>query len=129
MPDHRQGPFRLRARLGSLGHALAGVALVLRTQHNAWVHAAASVLVVIAGAFSGIDVNQWCWLVVAIALVFVCETLNTAIELLCDVASPEFHPLVKMAKDAAAGAVLIAALCATIIGALVLGPRLLQMLG
>jgi diacylglycerol kinase (ATP) len=96
---------------------------MLMSQHNAWVHVAATVLVVGAGFVLGLDRFEWCWMVVAIAGVWMAEALNTAFEFLCDVASPEFHPMVKHAKDVAAGAVLMSAIGAVIIGLLVLGPR------
>ncbi len=89
---------------------------MLRTQHNAWLHLAATIAVCIAGFVLGISPTDWRWLVVAIVLVWVAETINTAFEHLCDVVSPEFHASVKLSKDIAAGAVLI-----TAIGALALG--------
>ena len=76
---------------------------MLNSQHNAWVHACATVAVVAAGMFFGISPSDWCWLVLAIMAVWSAEALNTAFEFLADVASPEFHPLVKHSKDVAAG--------------------------
>ena len=108
-------------RLRSVRFALRGIALMLRTQHNAWIHAAATLGVIAAGLLLGVTAAEWCWLVLAIVAVWTAEALN----LLADVASPEFHPLVEQAKDVAAGAVLIAAVGAVAIGLLVLGPHLL----
>ena len=99
---------------------------MLRTQHNAWVHALATIAVLVAGLLWRVSAAQWCWLVLAIVAVWTAEALNTALELLADVASPGFHPLVEKAKDVAAGAVLISALGAVAIGILVLGPHLLR---
>ena len=70
-----------------------------------------------------------CWVVLAVVGVWTAEALNTALEFLCDVASPEFHPLVEKSKDVAAGAVLIAALGAVAIGILVFGPHVLEFAG
>ena len=119
------GSLTFTGRLRSVRFALRGISLMLRTQHNAWIHAAATLAVIAAGLLLGVTAAEWCWLVLAIVAVWTAEALNTALELLADVASPEFHPLVEQAKDVAAGAVLIAALGAVAIGVLVLGPYLL----
>jgi len=111
-------------RLRSVRYALQGVATMLRSQHNAWLHAAATVAVVAAGAACRLSTAEWCWIVLAIVAVWTAEALNTAIELLTDVASPSFHPVAGKAKDVAAGAVLITAVGAAAIGLLVFGPRL-----
>jgi diacylglycerol kinase (ATP) len=105
---------------------LRGIRLTLGSQHNAWVHTAATVGVVVAGFILGISRLEWCWIVLAIVGVWTAEALNTAFEFLCDVASPQFHPMVKHAKDVAAGAVLISAIGAAIIGVLILGPHLVS---
>jgi diacylglycerol kinase (ATP) len=70
---------------------------------------------------------EWCWMTLAIIGVWLAEALNTAIEFLTDLVSPEFHPLAGKAKDVAAGAVLIAAIGAGVIGMFVFGPHLLRM--
>ena len=85
--------------------------------------------VVALGLFLGLSSVDWCWLVLAIVLVWVAECLITALELLADVTSPDSHPLVGRAKDAAAGAVLCAAIGAALIGLLVLGRPLLAWWG
>lgn len=110
-------------RVRSFGFAIRGVGIMLRSQQNAWIHAAASVAIVVAGVLFGLSRTEWCWIVLAIVAVWTAEALNTALEFLTDVASPEFHPIAGHAKDVAAGAVLIAAIGAAIIGALVLGPH------
>jgi diacylglycerol kinase (ATP) len=118
--------FALAARLRSFAHALRGMRAVLASQHNAWLHAAATCVVVVAGL--GLDVSRFEWLALLFAIVSVwtAETLNTAFEALCDVASPQFHPLVARAKDVAAGAVLICAVGAVVTAGLVFGPHLAQ---
>lgn len=115
--------FSIADRLKSFTFAFAGIAAMLRTQHNAWIHLAATVAVVVAGFWLAIPRDEWLWLIAAIVMVWTAEALNTAFELLCDVASPEFHPLVKQAKDVAAAAVFIAALGAGAIGALIFVPH------
>src|SRR4051794_21505040 len=101
-------------RLRSVRFALQGMAGMLRSQHNAWVHAAATVAVVGLGVACRLSTAEWCWVVLAIVAVWTAEALNTAFEFLTDVASPSFHPVAGKAKDVAAGAVLIAAAGATV---------------
>lgn len=121
-------PFLLSQRARSLRYALAGLRTLMRTQHNAWLHAGASVAVVAAGLAFGLNAYEWLWIVLALTGVWTAEAFNTAIEFLADAITPEHHPLIGHAKDLAAAAVLITALGALVIGVLVLGPRLLQRL-
>ena len=120
-------PFSVSARIRSFRHALRGIWVTLSTQHNAWIHAVATTAAVAAGIALGISREEWLAVVLAIMAVWTAEALNTAFESLCNVASPEFHPLVERAKDVAAGAVLISAIGAVVIGLLVFGPRLLEL--
>jgi diacylglycerol kinase (ATP) len=115
-------PFEFTGRVRSFRHAIRGVLRMVRCQHNAWIHAAATVLVIAAGLVVRLSAGDWCWVVLAIAIVWTAEALNTAFEFLADVASPEFHPVVRDAKDVAAGAVLITAIAAAIIGGVVFWP-------
>lgn len=96
---------------------------MMKCQHNARVHAAATVLVVMAGFGFRISTDDWCWIVLAISIVWTAEALNTAFEFLADVASPAFHPIVRDAKDVAAGAVLLSAIASAIIGAIIFWPH------
>ena len=120
--------FRYADRLRSFAYAWAGLRTLLRTQHNAWIHAAATLLVMAAGAYFRLAASEWLWLVLAMTLVWTAEAFNTALEFLADAVTQERQPLIGQAKDVAAGAVLIAALGALIIGVLVLGPHVLQRL-
>ncbi len=119
----------LTGRLRSFGHAFRGLGLLLRTQHNARIHAVASVLVVAAGTVFRISPTEWTLIVLAILCVWATEAVNTSIEFLVDLASPDRHPLAAKAKDVAAGAVLVAATGAAIVGVLVFGPHVLRILG
>jgi diacylglycerol kinase len=113
-----------RGRLvASFGFALRGIVALLRTQANARIHFAATIAVVAAGFLFAIKRMEWCAIAAAIGLVWTAEGLNTAIECVVDLVSPDHHPLAGRAKDIAAGAVLIAALIAAIIGALVFVPH------
>lgn len=97
---------------------------MLRSEHNAWIHAAATVGVIGAGLALGIGAGEWLAVVLAIALVWVAEAVNTALEALGDAVSQRPHPLVGQAKDVAAGAVLLAAIAAVVVALLVFVPRL-----
>lgn len=114
----------IRSRIASFGYAFEGLAVLLRTQPNAWIHAVATVLVVLAAWWLEAAASDWALLVVAMTLVWVAEGLNTAIEFLADAAVPDHHALIKHAKDVAAAAVLLASLAATVIGVLVFVPLL-----
>ena len=115
-------PFQFTGRLRSFSHAMRGILRMIRCQHNAWIHAAATLVVLGAGFLFRVSSADWCWIVLAISIVWTAEALNTAFEFLADAASPDFHPLVRDAKDVAAGAVLITALAAVVIGAIIFWP-------
>ncbi len=117
--------FSFSGRIRSGTHAVRGIIEMLKSQHNAWVHAVATLGVIVAGAIFGVSTTEWCLLVLVITTVWVAEGLNTAFEFLCDVASPEFHPLVKKSKDVAAGAVLLSAMGAVSIGLIIFMPHLM----
>ena len=119
--------FSFAARIRSVRYALRGVGVMLRTQHNAWVHAVATAAALIAGFALQISPGEWLAIILAIIVVWATEALNTAFEFLCDIASPEFHPTVERAKNVAAGAVLISAVGAAVIGLLIFGPKLLAL--
>ena len=121
--DARAAGFSVEARLRSFVYAGRGVRVML-SDHNAGIHAVATVGVVAGGAFFGLDRYEWVAVIVAVVAVWTAEALNTAFERLCDVASPDFHPLVEQAKDVAAGAVLITAVGAAAIGGIVFTPHL-----
>ena len=111
-------------RLRSVTYALRGLRIMIASQHNAWIHLAATLAVVAAGVVLRLSWAEWCWIVLAIVSVWTAEALNTAFEFLTDVASPGFHPVAGKAKDVAAGAVLLAAAGAVVIGVLIFGPKL-----
>jgi len=86
-------PFEFTGRIRSFTFAFAGIWTMLKSQHNAWIHAFATVAVIAGGTFFQVSVPEWCCLILAIIAVWSAEALNTAFEFLADVASPEFHPL------------------------------------
>ena len=113
----------------SFKHAGEGVLYAIRTQLNFRIHLVATVLVLIMGTWLRLPGTSWAILVLMIGLVLVTEMMNTAAEALVDLASPDYHPLAKLVKDVAAGAVLLIALTSVVVGLIVLGPPLLARLG
>lgn len=121
-------PGRSDSRLASFRNAFAGWWYVLRTQRNAWLHAIATAIVVIVAIQLRLPFQDWATLFLAIGLVWTAEFVNTALEAIVDLASPEAHPLARVGKDVGAAAVLIAALVAVLVGLFVLGPPLLEVI-
>jgi diacylglycerol kinase (ATP) len=117
-------PFEFSGRIRSFGYAFRGLSYLLRSQHNAWIHAVATIAVLAAGLYFHLPAAEWCWIVLAITSVWTAEALNTAFELLADATTKEFHPLIGRAKDVAAGAVLLTAIGAAIVGLLIFWPRI-----
>jgi diacylglycerol kinase (ATP) len=120
-------PF-FKTRALSFRYAFAGWWFVVRTQRNAWIHAVVSVAVVIISAWLRLERGEWAIIVIAIAMVWMAEFLNTALEAVVDLASPQQHDLARVGKDVGAAAVLIAAGSSAIVGLLILGPPLWQKL-
>ncbi len=117
------------SRFNSFKFAFKGWAYVLRTQKNAWIHLAATTLVIAVGVWLGISRYEWAIILLVIGIVWIAEFLNTSLESILDIASPERHPLARIAKDVGAAAVLIAAVVAIAVGLIILGPPLLAKLG
>jgi diacylglycerol kinase (ATP) len=115
---------RSASRLHSFRHAFAGWWYMLRTQRNAWIHAVLSTGAFALGLWLGLGRLEWALIVLTIALVWMAEFVNTSLEAVVDLASPDLHPLAKVGKDVAAAAVLVAALTAIVVGLLVMGPPL-----
>ena len=116
----------IRSRLKSIKNAVKGWWHVIRTQKNAWIHAVATVMVVIMAAWLRLPMRDWGVLLLTITVVWTAEFLNTALEIVVDLASPNLHPLARAGKDVGAAAVLIAALSSIIIGILIFGPPLID---
>ncbi len=108
----------------SFKYAFAGLWYMLRTQRNARIHLAVAIAVVLMGLWLGVSQTEWAILALTIGVVLTAEALNTVAEAAVDLATMEYHPLAKVAKDVAAGAVLLMAIAAAIVGFLILGPPL-----
>ena len=120
--------FSFPGRIKSFGNAFRGIFFAFKTQHNIWIHSLAIVVVVIAGFIFKLDVMEWGLVVLAIGLVLAAEMINTAMEWLIDLVSPDYSEKAGLIKDVAAGAVLVAAVISVIIGAIVFVPKLLNLL-
>lgn len=117
--------FTTKSRVESFKYAFGGIVHVFRTQHNAWIHAAINVAVVVLALWLKASPIDWAVLVLAMMAVWVSEFINTAVEAVVDVAADgEISPMAGVAKDVAAGAVLVAAAGSVVVGLLVLGPPL-----
>lgn len=122
-PQPRRFPAVLRQRAASFGYAFRGVAAALRSEIHLQFHAVATVFVVGLGFFFQLRPTEWALVALAVGLVWSLELANTAIEAVVNLVSPEYHPLAGRAKDVAAGAVLVGAIAALVVGLLVFGPR------
>ena len=114
------------SRSRSFGYAFRGWWYVLRTQRNAWIHAAISTAVILVSIWLQLPPRDWAVLLLTMAMVWAAEFFNTAIEAVVDLASPLQHPLAAVGKDVGAAAVLIAALASVGVGLLILGPPVLE---
>lgn len=116
-----------RKVIRSFGFAGQGILDLFRFENNAKVHLLIAGLVVVAGLYLQLDRTEWAIILTQVGLVWAAEAFNTAIEKLCDFVSPGRHPQIKAIKDLSSGAVLILAIIAVIVGLIILGGRLLEL--
>ena len=114
----------LKQRIDSFRYAFQGMRDLVATQPNTRIHLISAAAVVAAGAALGLSAGEWALIAVCIVLVISMEAMNTALEYLTDLVSPEYHPLAGKAKDAAAAAVLIAAAGAAVAGLIIFLPKI-----
>ena len=120
--------FSITARMRSFRYAARGVHFLVRSEHNAWLHLAATGAVIGTCLTLEIDSADWRWIAVAVLWVWSAEAFNTSIEQICNVVSPKFDERIRIVKDVAAGAVLVSATGAALIGVFTLGPYVAQLL-
>jgi len=118
----------MKKRLQSFGYAFRGIREVMRSEANMQIHIAITILVIVCGIAFSISLTEWMFCLLCIGLVVGAEMMNTAIENVVDLASPEQHPLAGKAKDIAAGAVLICAIISVFIGLLIFVPKGLHLI-
>ncbi len=114
--------YDLKKQLRSFGYAWKGIQSCVGKEQNLSFHLIAAMAVIIAGIVLGITRTEWMMVVMCIGTVIAAELFNTAIEKLVDLVSPERHPVAGQVKDIAAGAVLICAVAAAIIGLIIFIP-------
>ncbi|MCD4790225.1 MAG: diacylglycerol kinase family protein [Bacteroidales bacterium] len=126
MTHKKHKKFSVKKRLLSFKYAFRGIGFMIQTQHNAWIHLIATIIVVFLGVALKVSLTEWCLLIFAIGIVLSSELFNTSIEFLTDLLSPENQKKAGMLKDIAAGAVLISAITSAIIGLIVFLPRVVH---
>lgn len=114
--------FSWKKRAKSFNFAGKGIALMIRNEHNAWIHLSILGVVIVGGFYFQISATEWIAIVLAAGMVLLAEAFNTAIEYLCNHISPEQNQAIGHIKDVAAGAVLIAAIAAAIVGVIIFLP-------
>ena len=112
----------------SVGYALSGIIDCMKKERNIKIHVVIMLIVIICGIEMGINKNEWIICLILFGNVIALELLNTAIEAIVDLASPQYHTLAKYAKDVSAGAVLIMAFFAAVIGMMIFLPKLFSLL-
>ncbi len=117
--------FSLIARAKSFTHAFRGIWILVKTTHNFWIHIFLAVFAICLGFILKISHTEWMVLVLTAGFVLVSEAVNTAIEIDIDLTSPNYHPYAKDTKDVAAGAVLISANIAIVVGLIIFLPKIL----
>ncbi|NOY50225.1 MAG: diacylglycerol kinase family protein [Chlorobi bacterium] len=128
MDEPRKKEFSFKNRLLSFRYAFKGIFYAVKTQHNLWIHLAVGLLVIFSGWFLRISLAEWLIVIICFALVISAEIINSAIELLTDIVSPEANAKAGLVKDMAAGAVLFSAICSAIAGLVIFVPKILQLL-
>lgn len=111
-------------RIKSFGYAFKGIGLLFSTQKNAQVHLLALIIIVLWGFYLGLNRMEWCAICICIALVLMAEAMNTAIEFLVDLVSPDYNPLAGKIKDVAAGAVLLCVIVCGVVWGIIFLPKI-----
>ncbi len=119
--------FSIVSRAKSFNHAFRGIAIMIRTQHNAWVHICFAFIAIIFGFALNITPAEWALIALAIGFVLTAEAFNTAMEIDIDLTSPTYHPYARDTKDVAAGAVFISVIVAIIIGLIIFVPKFIAL--
>ena len=123
--DKQNKAFSIRERLKSFVYASNGIRILIRNEHNARIHLLATIVIITLGFLFSISVHEWIVIVLTIGIVISMEMINSAIEEICNFISPEKHESIKRIKDLAAGAVLVSAIIAFIIGVIIFVPKII----
>jgi len=119
---------KIKKRIDSFKYAFKGIGYIIKTQPNMQIHLIAAIIVILAGVFFKLSNIEWTIIVIAISIVLITETINTAIEYFVDLVSPDYNKKAGLIKDLAAGAVLFAAIGSLIIGIIIFLPKILKLI-
>lgn len=122
----KQEKFSFKKRLKSFSHAFNGITTLLHDEHNSRIHVATMAAVVIFGLILGLSSTEWCIVALCCGGVLMAEAMNSAIEAIADLVSPEYHPLIKKAKDVGAAGVLMMAIAAATAGLIIFIPKIIE---
>ncbi len=121
--------FSIKKRARSFVYAFSGIATLLRDEHNSRIHMFAMACVIVFGFILDISSIEWCIVALCCGGVLMAEAMNSAVEAIADLVSPEFHPLIKKAKDVGAAGVLMMAIAAAAAGLIIFFPKVVEWLG
>ncbi len=116
--------FSIVARAVSFKHAIRGIGIIFKTQHNAWVHAFVGIVVLVLGFIYHLNEAEWGLIILCMFAVLAAEGFNTALEIDIDLTSPNYHPYAKDTKDVAAGAVLLTVVGSVVVGLIIFLPKI-----
>lgn len=119
--------FSIKERIYSFKYAFDGLKTLIKEEHNARIHLIAAVIVIISGIYLEINRTEWIGILFIIGLVISMEAINSAIENLSDIISPEKNPIIKKVKDLSALAVLICAIVAIVTGMVIFLPKIISL--
>ncbi len=125
----KEEKFSIRKRVRSFGYAFEGIRTLLRDEHNSRIHLAAMIVAIMLGFALDISATEWCIVALCCGGVLMAEAMNSAIEAIADLVSPEYHPLIKKAKDVGAAGVLMMAIAAATAGLIIFLPQVVRFLG
>ncbi len=125
---NKKKKYSLKRLINSFGYAIKGIITVYKTEQNIVIHTIVAILVIGLGIFLKLEPLELCILILVIGLVIAFEIINTAIEYTIDLTMPNIHPIAKMAKDAASGAVFVMAITAIIIGLIIFLPKIIALI-
>ncbi|PKP19122.1 MAG: diacylglycerol kinase [Bacteroidetes bacterium HGW-Bacteroidetes-21] len=123
----KQQNFSIKKRLQSFKYAFNGLKILIKEEHNARIHLLATIIVLVAGVIFKLSVYEWVIIVLAIGFVIAIEIINTTIENIADIVSPQKHDAIKKIKDISAAGVLISAITALILGLLIFIPKIVAL--
>lgn len=116
---------KLDARIRSFKYSFDGIIQFFKVETNAWIHLLATISIIIVSLFFHLSAVEWMFIITSISLVWITEMINTCIERISDLITEEYHPTIKLIKDLAAGAVLIAGLSALACALIIFLPKIL----